>query len=133
MTNINRPLVVIVDDDVAVCRAMSRLFMARGYEVHTFGSGRDLLDELEATPAYSPKCVILDIQMPGMNGLEVQIRLAAVRAALPVIFVASAPDAWMRAQALAAGAVEVFEKPLLDDMDTFLATLDRVAKNPSPR
>ena len=83
----SNPLIAIVDDDESVCRAMSRLVRSLGMEVNAFVSGREFIDRIETTPSFQPDCVVLDVQMPGMNGLEVQERLASRGNPLPVIFI----------------------------------------------
>ena len=107
----NKPLIAIVDDDVEVCRSIKRLVSAFGLEAYTFTSGEEFLDLLDTTPSFKPDCVILDVQMPGMNGLAVQRQLARIRAATPVIFVSGSLDRRISEEAQAAGAIVFFHKP----------------------
>jgi FixJ family two-component response regulator len=107
-----KPFVVVVDDDASVGRAIKRLLRAVGIAADTFTSGDDFLDTLSSMPSYRPDCVILDVQMPGSNGLEVQRRLAGY--AMSVVFITAHDDVGVREQALAAGAVAYLRKPFND-------------------
>jgi FixJ family two-component response regulator len=120
----SNPLIAIVDDDESVCRAMKRLVRSIGMEGDAFTSGREIIDVIEPTPSFQPDCVVLDVQMPGMNGLEVQERLASIGNPLPVIFITAHDEAGVRDRALAAGAVAFLRKPFNDEL--FIKTL-RVA------
>ena len=106
-----KPLIAIVDDDVEVCRSMKRLVAAFGLQAYTFTSGEDFLDLLNTTPSFKPDCVILDVQMPGMNGLTVQLQLGRTRPGTPVIFVSGSLDRKVSEEAQAAGALVFFHKP----------------------
>jgi FixJ family two-component response regulator len=105
----SKPLIVIVDDDDSVCRALRRLVRSVGMEAETFKSGRDFLDLWEAMPSFQPGCVILDVQMPGMTGLDVQQQLVKSRRRVPVIFITAHDD-------VAAGAVAFIRKPFHDEI-----------------
>lgn len=109
-----KPLVAIVDDDDSVGRAIKRLLLSVGIGADTFSSGDDFLDMLASMPSYRPGCVILDIQMPGLNGLEVQRRLNG--SGMPVILITAYDDMAVRAQALASGAVAYLRKPFNDSI-----------------
>ena len=117
----SNPLIAIVDDDESVCRAISRLVRSLGMEANAFASGREFIDRIETVPSFQPDCVVLDVQMPGMNGLEVQERLARSGNRLPVIFITAHDDAGARDRALAAGAVAFLHKPFNDEL--FIKTL----------
>ena len=117
----SNPLIAIVDDDESVCRAMSRLVRSLGMEANTFASGQEFVDRVETTPSFQPDCVVLDVQMPGMNGLEVQERLASSSNRLPVIFITAYDEPGVRDRALAAGAVAFLHKPFNDEL--FITTL----------
>jgi FixJ family two-component response regulator len=125
MSNV-KPLVAIVDDDESVCRALKRLVRSVGMDGETFASGREFLDLIEAMPSFHPDCVVLDVQMPGLNGLEVQERLARNGNPLPVIFITAHDDAVPRERALAAGAVAFVRKPFNDEL--FIKTLHEALK-----
>lgn len=122
----SNPLIAIVDDDESVCRAMKRLVRSLGMAADAFTSGREFIDRVETTPSFQPDCVVLDVQMPGMNGLEVQERLASSGNPLPVIFITAHDEAEVRNRALAAGAVAFLRKPFNDEL--FIKTL-RIALN----
>jgi FixJ family two-component response regulator len=109
-----KPFVAVVDDDESVSRAIKRLLRASGLAADTFKTGDDFLDMFESIPSYRPACVVLDIQMPGLNGLEVQQRLAG--SDIPVVFITAHDEADVRRQALAAGAAAYLRKPFNDDV-----------------
>jgi FixJ family two-component response regulator len=106
------PLISIVDDDDSVREAMQALIRSLGYMAATFASAEEFLqfDQLNDTA-----CLIADVQMPGMNGIELQTRLISLGHRLPVIFITSFPEARARAQALSAGALEYLSKPFSDE------------------
>jgi FixJ family two-component response regulator len=85
-------------------------------EASTFTSGQEFIDLLEAMPSFDPDCVVLDVQMPGLNGLEVQERLVNSGSRLPVIFITAHDDMAARERALAAGAVGFLRKPFNDEL-----------------
>ena len=122
----SKPLIAIVDDDESVCRAMKRLVRSLGMEANAFASGREFIDLIETMPAFQPDCVVLDVQMPGMNGLEVQERLASSGNRLPVIFITAHDEAGVRDRALARGAVAFLRKPFNDE--SFITTLHLALK-----
>ena len=124
----SKPLIAIVDDDDSVCRALRRLIRSVGMEAETFKSGQDFLDLWEAMPSFKPGCVILDVQMPGMNGLDVQQQLVKRRTKIPVIFITAHDDVGARERALAAGAIAFIRKPFQDELliKTMREALSRV-------
>ena len=107
MTN-NQFIVMIVDDDESMRRAARRLIKSSGFAVETFASAEDFLasGRLDATA-----CLVLDVQMPGLNGLELQSRLIAERYQIPIVFITAYNDENAREQALRAGAVGYLVKP----------------------
>ncbi|MEN2471646.1 MULTISPECIES: response regulator transcription factor [Burkholderia] len=107
-----KQFVAVVDDDESVGRAIKRLLRSVGIGADAFQSGDDFLDTLASMPSYRPACVILDIQMPGLNGLEVQRRLDGT--GVPVIVITAYDDVAVREQALAAGAIAYVRKPFND-------------------
>jgi FixJ family two-component response regulator len=117
----SKPLIAIVDDDESVCRAITRLVRSLGMEANAFASGREFIDLIKTLPSFVPDCVILDVQMPEMNGLEVQERLASSGNRLPVIFITAHDEAGVRDRALAAGALAFLRKPFNDEL--FITTL----------
>lgn len=127
--NKSKPLIAIVDDDESVCRALRRLVRSLAMEAETFSSGQQFLDLLEAMPSFQPDCLVLDVQMPGMNGLDVTDRLEIRRRAIPMIFITAHDDVEIREKALAAGAVAFLRKPFNDELliKTLRASLKRGA------
>src|ERR1700677_1343617 len=108
----NQTIVMIVDDDDSIRKAVRRLMKSYGFAVETFASAEEFLgsDRLAKT-----SCLILDIHMPGMNGLELQKRLVASGSVVPIIFITSFTDDRARAQAMNAGAAGYLAKPFSDD------------------
>jgi FixJ family two-component response regulator len=106
------PLVSIVDDDSLVLRSLARLIKATGFRVVTFRSAEEFL---ESGKAWEVACVILDIGLPGMNGLDLQAQLAAENCHVPIVFVTAHGEAEKRAQAVRNGAVAFLAKPLNDE------------------
>ncbi|WNC94133.1 response regulator [Paraburkholderia sp. FT54] len=108
MGNLNQ-IVAVVDDDESICRAIKRLLHSAGIEAETFSSGDEFLNTLTAIPSYRPACVILDVQMPGTSGLEIQRQLAPI--GLPVIMITAHDELSVRQAALASGASAYLRKP----------------------
>ncbi len=107
------PLISVVDDDHSVRESLARLIRSVGFTVRVFGSAEEFLG---AGPERGTDCLILDIRMPGMSGLELQQELSASDPDLPVIFItAHGSDHEMRARAFGAGAVDYLLKPLNED------------------
>jgi len=117
------PLVVIVDDDELMRSALDGLMKEAGFQALTFASAEEFLNsgEQERTA-----CLIADIRMPGMSGLDLQSKLNRDRIRIPIIFITALGDEKMRMQALMAGAVEFLSKPFEDDalLDTVRAALN---------
>jgi two-component system response regulator FixJ len=103
----------IVDDDAAVRRSLVRLLDAADFQSVSYESP---IEFLEAAPGLSGGCVLLDIKMPGMDGLQVQARLAELGSTLPVIMVTGQGDVQTAVRAMKAGAVDFIEKPYDEDM-----------------
>ena len=104
--------VAIVEDDCSVRKALGRLIKSAGLPVESFGSAEEFL---QASPSCESSCLILDLRLPGMNGLALQERLAADHRRVPIIFVSAHCDMQTRSQALQAGASAYFGKPFNDD------------------
>jgi FixJ family two-component response regulator len=102
------PIVHIVDDDASVLVAISRLLRANGFAVRTFGSAAEFLAMREEDDA--PGCVLADVQMPGMNGLELQSALARSRYPLPILFLTAHGDIPSSVRAMRDGAEDFLEK-----------------------
>jgi len=109
-------MIAIVDDDQSVCRAIKRLVRSLGMNAETFASGQDFIDLVEAMPSFNADCVVLDVQMPGLNGLDVQERLQSGGSRLPIIFITAHDEVNVRERALAAGAVAFVCKPFNDEL-----------------
>jgi len=108
-----RPLVFVVDADPAVRENLKQLIRTAGWHAEEFASAEEFL----ARPrTHAPACLVLDVALPGLTGLDLQKRLAPNRTDLPVIFVASQADVPTTVQAMKAGALEFFMKPLRDDV-----------------
>jgi len=106
-------LVAIVDDDRSVQNAVKDLMESAGLEARCFGSAEEFL---EPDQRYQMACIVADICMPGMSGLELQARLNADGSQIPIIFITSHGDAKMKSQAMKAGAVEFLSKPFDDEV-----------------
>ncbi|HSE85446.1 MAG TPA: response regulator [Candidatus Binatia bacterium] len=117
-----KPAIAIVDDDASVCRAISRLLRSLGMNADTFTSGHEFIKHIQTSPSFHPDCVVLDVQMPGMNGLEVQDLLVRSEKPLPVIFITAHDEVSVRERALQAGAVAFLRKPFNDEL--FIKTVN---------
>ena len=107
------PIVFVVDDDVSVRESLEALIRCAGWEPETFASAQEFL----ARPrVLAPSCLILDVTLPGLNGLDLQKRVAADRIDMPIIFITGYGDVPMTVQAMKAGAVEFLTKPFRDDV-----------------
>ncbi|WP_296399176.1 response regulator [Reyranella sp.] len=113
------PLVSIVDDDDSVRAAMSSLVRSLGYDACVFASAEAFLTSPQLTET---ACLILDVQMPKMSGLDLQAELQARRSTIPVIFITAFPEEHIRRRAEAAGAIGFFGKPV--DGHTIIRCLD---------
>ena len=107
----NSPIVFVVDDDISVRESLELLIGNEGWHVETFTSAEEFLNR-PREPV--PSCLVLDISMPGLNGLELQKRLAVERHEMPIIFVTGHGDVPKTVQAMKAGAVEFLTKPFSD-------------------
>ncbi|MBS0370647.1 MAG: response regulator transcription factor [Proteobacteria bacterium] len=116
--------VYVVDDDLSVREALSSLIRSVGLPVETFSSAEDFL-AAQRPPGVA--CLILDIRMPGLNGLELQTRLAQDCLSIPIIFITGHGDIPMAVLAMKKGAVEFLSKPFRDDdlLDAIHAALER--------
>ena len=116
-------LIAVVDDDKSVQNALRDLVEAEGLTVLCFGSAEEFLESGER---YKAACLIADIRMPRMSGLELQAKLNAERSRIPIIFITAHGDAKMRIQAMCDGAVEFLTKPFDNEvlLDTVRAALE---------
>jgi FixJ family two-component response regulator len=106
------PLIAIVDDDEALRNSLDNLLRSVGFRVQGFASAEAFL-QVHHAPEMA--CLILDVRLPGMNGLELQRQLGAAHGNMPIIFVTAYADENARARALAAGAVAVLSKPCREE------------------
>jgi FixJ family two-component response regulator len=109
----DRPLIAIVDDDASVCRALNRLIRSARMDAETFNSARDFLD---AGESHEPDCLILDVQMPGMTGLELRDQLSGRGNRVPVIFITAHEDVDVSDSASVRGVVAFVRKPFSDQL-----------------
>jgi FixJ family two-component response regulator len=107
------PLVHVVDDDPSVILALKRLLNSWGMQVRTFGSGEEFLSALRRS--HDGDCSVIDVQMPGMTGLEVQEHMNRTGINLPVIFITGHEEEGVEEHALRAGAAGFLRKPFTDD------------------
>ena len=108
-----RPTVFIVDDDLSVRESLEALIAVMGWEPRTFMSAQEFLD---AAPASGPSCLVLDVSLPDLSGLDVQALVAPDRIDMPIIFITGHGDIPMSVQAMKAGAAEFLTKPFNDDV-----------------
>jgi len=106
-----KPIVFVVDDDVWLRESLETLIKDEGWQPETFASAQEFLDY---PPTFSPSCLVLDICLPGLNGLELQKRVAVERTDMPIIFITGHGDIPMSVGAMKAGAVEFLTKPFND-------------------
>ena len=116
----NEPTVFIVDDDQAVARSVRWPIESVQLKVETFASAQSFLDGYATT---KPGCLVLDVRMPGMSGIELQERLTVQRIRVPIIFITGHGDVQMAVRAVQAGAFDFIEKPF-NDQDL----LDRIQR-----
>src|SRR5215470_15049153 len=108
-----RPIVFVVDDDVSVRESLELLIQNEGWQPKTFASAQEFLD---CPRALVPNCLLLDISLPGMTGLDLQKRIAFERTDMPIIFITGSGDIPKSVQAMKAGAVEFLTKPFNDEV-----------------
>jgi len=119
----NNKVVAIVDDDAAVRAALEGLLRSAGLTARAFESAENFL---ESGQHLQTACLITDIRMPGMSGLELQAKLNGEHCRIPIVFITAHGDTQMRMQALRAGAVEFLAKPFNDEvlLETVRAALE---------
>ncbi|WP_027152831.1 response regulator [Mesorhizobium sp. WSM2561] len=120
--------IAIVDDDASVRRALARLLVAFDIEAKTFATGAEFLESLSHGP---PDCLMLDVHMPGMTGLEVQLSLAESGIHLPVIIITAHDEPKAIGQTLKAGAMACLSKPL-DEMVLLETIHSAFGRGPRP-
>ena len=107
------PIVFVVDDDISIRESLELLIQNEGWQVTTFASAQEFLDHPRAA---LPSCLILDVSLPGLNGLDLQQRVASERSDMPIIFITGHGDIPMTVRAMKAGAVEFLTKPFSDEV-----------------
>jgi FixJ family two-component response regulator len=107
------PIVFVVDDDVSVRESLELLIQNEGWQAKTFASAQEFLD---CPRAGVSSCLVLDLSLPGLNGLELQKRIAAQRTDMPIIFITGHGDVPKTVQAMKGGAVEFLTKPFNDEV-----------------
>jgi FixJ family two-component response regulator len=107
------PIVFVVDDDVSVRESLELLIRCEGWEPETFASAQEFLTR--PRPAV-PSCLVLDLSLPDLNGLQLQKRLAFERTDMPIVFITGHGDVATSVEAMKAGAVEFLVKPFKDDV-----------------
>jgi FixJ family two-component response regulator len=119
-----KPTVFIVDDDAFIREALETLVEAAGWTARTFASANLFLD---CQPAKGPSCLVLDVELPGLNGLDLQALIAADRSDMPIIFVTGHGDIPMSVRAIKAGAAEFLTKPFAEEvlLDAIGSALER--------
>lgn len=120
------PVVCVVDDDASVREALASLFRSVGLEVATFANAADFLARDNAD---APGCLVLDVRLPGVSGLDFQAQLAAMDNRLPIIFMTGHGDIPMSVRAMKAGALDFLSKPFRDQdmLDAVTAAIERDA------
>jgi len=106
------PIVFVVDDDVSVRESLELLIQNEGWQAETFASAQEFLDRPQSA---FPSCLVLDVSLPGLNGLDLQQRVASERRDIPIIFITGHGDIPMTVRAMKAGAVEFLTKPFSDE------------------
>jgi FixJ family two-component response regulator len=119
-----KPLIAFVDDDQAICEAMVRLLKAFGFVAEAFSSAEAFL---QSGRLADTSCLITDVQLGGMSGLQLQRRLSELGCGIPVIVITAFPDDRIREQALKAGAIGFLSKPVTKDdlLGRIRSALDR--------
>jgi FixJ family two-component response regulator len=114
----NTPTVFVVDDDISVRESLEALIRFEGWQAETFASAQEFL----ARPrTFSPSCLVLDVSLPDLNGLDLQKLIAADRSEMPIIFITGYGDVPMTVRAMKAGAIEFLTKPI--DTDALLTAI----------
>ena len=108
-----KPVVFVVDDDISVRESLDLLIQSEGWQVETFASARDFLSRPRIL---APSCLVLDVSLPGLNGLELQKRVAVERPEMPIIFITGHGNVPITVRAMKAGAVEFLTKPFNDEV-----------------
>src|ERR1700744_1925012 len=106
------PIVFVVDDDVSVRESLELMISSAGWKPEVFASAKEFLSRPRAN---APSCLVLDVNLPDLNGLDLQMRVADDRIDMPIIFITGYGDVPMTVRAMKAGAIEFLTKPFSDD------------------
>lgn len=107
------PIVFVVDDDVSVRESLELLIQNEGWQAETYASAQEFLDRPQSVV---PSCLVLDVSLPGLNGLDLQQQVASERSDIPIIFITGHGDIPMTVRAMKAGAVEFLTKPFSNEV-----------------
>jgi FixJ family two-component response regulator len=107
------PIVFVVDDDISVRESLNALFQGEGWHTEVFASAQEFLAHPRVT---GPCCVVLDVSLPDLNGLDLQQRMSTDKLDMPVIFITGHGDVPMTVRAMKAGAIEFLTKPFNDEV-----------------
>ena len=129
MNNPN-PTVFVVDDDPSIRKGLGRLLKVSGYLVETFGSAQEFLQR--APDCLGPACLVLDVKMPGLNGLDLQDQLKQMEYAMPIVFITGHGDITMSVKAMKTGAIDFLTKPF-DEKDLLKAVQEALKKDMANR
>jgi len=121
--------VSVIDDDALVLRSLDRLLQSRGFEVHTYSSPQAFLEQHDTG---TPGCIVMDLSMPGLSGLELQQALARAADRRPVVFISGRSSVEASVRAMKAGAVDFLTKPF-DEADLVAAVRAAVEKDRASR
>jgi len=118
------PIVFVVDDDVSVRESLELMISSAGWKPELFASAKEFLSRPRA---HAPSCLVLDVNLPDLNGLDLQMRVAGDRIDMPIIFITGYGDVPLTVRAMKAGAVEFLTKPFSDDalLDAIRHAIDR--------
>jgi FixJ family two-component response regulator len=131
MTPCPLPTVFLVDDDASVRRALTRLIKSAGHQVQTFASAQEFLEAISGVEEKAG-CLVLDVRMPGLTGIDLQRELQSEHRNLPIVFISGHGDIPMSVQAMKAGAVDFLPKPV-KDIDLLRAIEQALARACSDR
>jgi FixJ family two-component response regulator len=126
---VRKPFVCIIDDDDSLRKALYRLLRAAGYDVEVLDSAQAFLDRLDRKDGRKPECLLLDVRMPVMSGLDLHRRIAG-KDAPSVVFITAHDDARAKSEAMALGAVDFLLKPL--DNTLLLDAVHRAVERSRP-
>ena len=118
-------LIAVVDDDPSVRKGLQRLIRSLGWKAETFPSAQEFLDHPRTEP---PSCLVLDLQLPGLSGLDLQKRMAEVGLEIPIVFLTGHGNIPASVQAMKAGAVEFLTKPV-DEQDLLRAIQEAIERD----